>query len=187
MRRLLAFNHVSVDGYFVDGRGDMSWARANSDDTEWNAFVAANAVGQGPLLFGRVTYDLMAGYWPTPMARHHGSVAESMNSRPKVVFSRTLKEASWANTRLMSGDLCEEVRRMKLEEGEGMTIFGSGIVIAQLAGEGLIDEYQFVLNPIVLGAGRTTFEGVSKRLAMKQTGCRAFTNGNVLLTYVPGD
>ncbi len=184
MRRLIVFNQVSLDGYFVDANGDMSWA--HKQDPEWRAFAAENASGGGELLFGRVTYDLMAGYWPTPLARRNDpAVAEGMNNLPKVVFSRTMREASWKNTRLVSSGLVEEVRRMKAEPGKGMAILGSGSIVAQLAPESLIDEYQVVVNPIVLGGGRTMFEGVPEKLPLKLTRTRAFENGNVLLCYEP--
>lgn len=186
MRRLIVFNHVSLDGYFVDTNGDMSWAKADHQDEEWNAFVSENASGGGVMVFGRVTYDLMAGFWPTPFALENMPVvAERMNNLPKVVFSRTLDEASWNNTTLVKGDLAEEMRRMKQEPGEGMAIMGSGTIISQLAQQGLIDEYQIVVNPIVLGKGRTMFESIKDKLTLKLTKSRAFNNGNVLLCYEP--
>jgi len=186
MRKLIVFNHVSLDGYFVDRNGDMTWAKVDSKDAEWQAFVTENTKGGGTLLFGRVTYELMTRYWPTPMAaRNDPALAERMNNRPKVVFSRTLEKASWNNTRLVKGDLATEIRKMKSEPGEGMAILGSGTIVSQLAQEGLIDEYQIVVNPVILGGGRTMFEGVRGKLAMKLTKWRAFGNGNVYLCYEP--
>jgi dihydrofolate reductase len=187
MRKLSVFNQVSLDGYICDARGDMSWAHPARPDPEWNAFVAGNARGGATLLFGRVTYDLMAGYWPTPQAaRNDPVVASRMNAAPKVVFSRTLKNAAWANTMLVTGDIAGVVRGMKRESGPGMVILGSGTIVAQLAPEGVIDSYQIVVIPIALGAGRTMFEGLEKRLSLKLTQSRAFANGNVVLTYEPG-
>jgi dihydrofolate reductase len=184
MRKLIVFNNVSLDGYFVDAEGDMSWA--HRQDAEWSAFVGENARGGGVLLFGRKTYELMAGYWPTPMAEQNSpEVAKGMNNFSKVVFSRTLDTASWKNTRLVKGDLATEVRKMKSQVGEGMAILGSGNLVAQLASEELIDEYQIALSPVVLGNGRTMFEGVKKRLNLKLMKTRAFTNGNVMLWYEP--
>ena len=112
-------------------------------------------------------------------------VAERMNKLPKVVFSRTLEKASWNNTKLVKGDLASEIRKMKQEPGEGMAILGSGTIVSQLAQEGLIDEYQFVVDPIVLGKGRTMFDGVKEKLHLKLTKSRAFGNGNVYLCYEP--
>jgi dihydrofolate reductase len=108
-----------------------------------------------------------------------------MNSLRKFVFSTTLDKVSWNNTTLFKGDLTTEVRKLKQEPGPNMVIMGSGSVVAQLADAGLIDEYQIVLNPLVVGNGRTLFEGVKKRLPMKLTRSRAFDNGNVVLFYEP--
>jgi dihydrofolate reductase len=184
MRRLIVFNNVTLDGYFTDSKGDMSWA--HKQDAEWNAFASGNASGGGMLLFGRITYELMASFWPTPVAMQNlPVVAEGMNRMPKVVFSRTMDKASWSNTTLVKGDLAAEVRKMKQEPGPGMAILGSGSIVSQLAQAGLIDEYQVVVNPIVLGKGRTMFEGVDKKLNLKLTKTRAFGNGNVVLCYEP--
>jgi dihydrofolate reductase len=182
MRKLAVFNQVSLDGYIADARGDMSWAHKN--DPEWNAFAAENAGGDGVLLFGRVTYDLMASYWPTPAALENmRAVAEGMNRMQKVVFSRTLKAASWQNTTLVKGDIAAAVRKMKREPGPGMVILGSGSIVSQLTQAGLIDEYQMVVNPVVLGQGKTMFEGIKERVTLRLTKTRAFGNGNVVLWY----
>jgi dihydrofolate reductase len=111
MRRLVVFNHVSVDGYFVDSRGDMSWAHAS--DPEFNAFVEENASGEAELLFGRVTYDLMASYWPTPLARENDPHVATMNNLPKVVFSRTMGAAVAEHQAREGRHRRPEVRRMK--------------------------------------------------------------------------
>jgi len=184
MRKIIVFNQVTLDGYFADMNGDMSWAHKN--DPEWNAFVADNARGDATLLFGRITYELMSGFWRTPQAiESMPAVAEGMNRMPKVVFSRTLDHVSWNNTKLVKGDMLAEVRRMKEEPGEGIVILGSGTIVFQLAREGLIDEYEVVVNPIVLGKGRTMFDGVKDKLNLKLTKVRAFGNGNVFLCYQP--
>jgi dihydrofolate reductase len=186
MRKLIVFNNVSVDGYFVDKQGDMSWAHEGAQDPEWNAFVAGNASGGGELLFGRKTYEMMASFWPTPAATQmNATVAERMNGISKVVFSRTLDKASWSNTKLVKGDLVAEVRKMKSSPGQGMTILGSGSIVAQLAQAGLVDEFQLVVSPVVLGQGRTLFDGIPEKLRLKPTSARTFGNGKVVLCYVP--
>jgi dihydrofolate reductase len=186
MRKLIVFNHMSLDGYFTDAQGDMSFARNDNQDIEWDAFVASNASGGGTLLFGRVTYELMASFWPTPFAAETmPDVAQQMNALPKIVFSRTLDKVSWKNTKLVKGNLFDEIRKMKQEPGEDIVIFGSGSVVAQLAPEGLIDEYQIVVDPVALGKGRTMFDGIKEKLTLKLTKTRAFRNGNVLLCYEP--
>ena len=186
MRKLVVFNNVTLDGYFSGPDGDFSWAHSSSDDTEFNAFVADNASGGGQLLLGRVTYDLMVSYWPTPAAlKNDPIVAEGMNSMPKVVFSRTRKKVSWSNTELVKGDIASQVRKMKNTPGPGMAILGSGSIVSQLAPEGLIDEYQIVVNPVVLGKGKTMFDGLKDKLTLKLTKTRTFKNGKVLLCYKP--
>ena len=186
MRKLVVFNQVTLDGYFADLNGEMGWAHKDASDTEWNAFVEENAKGGGQLLFGRITYEHMASFWPTPYAVENiPVVAERMNALPKVVFSRTLDKASWENTRLVKGDMAAEIRKMKKEPGEHMAILGSGSIVSQLASEGLIDEYQIVVNPIVLGKGRTLFDGIKAKLTLKLASTRTFANGNVLLCYEP--
>ena len=183
MRKLLVFNSVTVDGYFTDKDGDMSWAH-KQDDPEWNAFTAENAKSGGELLFGRVTYDLMASFWPTPAAaKMFPEVAEGMNKSPKVVFSRKMDQASWNNTRVIKGDLAEEIRKLKQAPGDGLVLMGSGSIISQIALAGVIDEYQMVVNPLALGKGRTMFDGIKDQLNLTLASTRAFKNGNVLLTY----
>jgi len=186
MRKLIVFNHITLDGYFVSADGDFSWAHSGNDDPEYSAFVAENASGGGQLLFGRVTYELMASYWPTPIADQHDPVvAAAMNRMPKVVFSRTLDQALWSNTRLVKGDIVPEIRRMKDEPGPGMAILGSGSIVAQLALEHLIDEYQMMMDPVALGKGRTLFDGIKEKLTLKLTKTRTFRNGKVYLCYEP--
>jgi dihydrofolate reductase len=184
MRRVIAFEQVSLDGFFVDTNGDMSWA--HKQDPEWNEFQGSNASGDAALLFGRVTYEMMASFWPTPAAMERApAVAEGMNNLPKVVFSRTLEKASWKNTTLLKGDLVAEVRKMKKAPGPGMAILGSGSIVSQLAQAGLIDEFQIVVNPIVLGKGKTLFESVKGKIPLKLIKTRPFGNGNVVLCYEP--
>lgn len=184
MRKLSVYNTISLDGYFVDAHNDMNWAHRN--DPEWNEFVAGNASGGGMLVLGRVTYDMMAGFWPTPFAIDNmPAVASRMNAMPKLVCSRTMTSAAWQNTRIVRDDIAAEIGAIKATSGEVMTILGSGSIVAQLAAAGLIDEYQLVLSPVALGGGRTLFAGLPAHLPLKRTGVRAFGNGNVVVTYTP--
>jgi dihydrofolate reductase len=185
MQKLTVFENVSLDGYYVDRKGEMSWAKDDNDE-EFNAFTSQIAKGEGTLVFGRVTYDLMASFWPTPQARQMlPVVAERMNSARKLVFSRELSHAPWDNTTVLKGDLVAEMRRLKSEPGDGLVILGSGSLVAQLAPHGVIDGYQLVVNPTALGAGRTLFDGVKERLNLKLTNSRVFKNGKVFLAYAP--
>jgi dihydrofolate reductase len=183
MRNLVVFNLVTIDGYFTGRDGDISW---HNVDAEFQQLAEEKSNSGNTLLFGRVTYELMTGYWPSPEAlRNDPIVARGMNNSPKIVFSRTLDRVDWVNTRLVKDDMLGEVRKLKQQSGKDLTILGSGSIVAQLAQAGLIDEYQILLNPVVLGKGRTMFEGIRDRIAMKMTSTRTFGNGNVLLCYKP--
>jgi dihydrofolate reductase len=185
MPRLVVFNNISLDGYFTGSDGDLEWAYEGRNDPDYDAFIAGNARSGGMLLLGRVTYDMMIHYWPTPAAAQNDPVvAERMNAMPKLVFSRTLENPAWENTSV-SRDAVAEVRRLKHGAGPDMTVLGSGSIVAQLARHGLIDEYQFVLNPVALGAGRTLFEDMEDDIPMKLAKTRSFGNGKVFLRYEP--
>lgn len=184
MRRVHVFDNVSLDGYFTDAKGDMSFA--HNRDAEWDAFSAENAKGEGSLLFGRVTYQMMASFWPTPAAMQQmPEVAKGMNRMQKYVASRTLKSVDWQNTTLLEGDLVSAVKKLKNDAATDIVILGSGQIVSQLAEAGLIDSYQIVVCPLALGQGRTLFETVTKPVKLKLTQSRAFKNGNVVLWYEP--
>lgn len=184
MPRLNMFNNISLDGYFTDASNDMSWAHAGGDDAEFRAFVAGNASGGGGLIFGRVTYEMMAAFWPTPMAAQQmPEVAAGMNRAAKHVFSRSLKKADWANTTVLNGDPVTEVAKLKRAGGPGLTILGSGSIVKQLVAAGLIDDYQLMVCPVILGSGRTLFDGMPGRPTLKLANSRAFRNGKVFLHY----
>lgn len=184
MAKLIVYNAMSLDGYFTDAKGDMSWA--HKQDPEWQAFMKENASGGGQLLFGRITYELMAGFWSTPAAlQSNPVVAGRLNGLPKFVCSTTLEQVTWNNTTLLKGELTAEVRKLKRQAAADIVVMGSGSVVAQLAEAGLVDEYQIVLNPLVVGQGRTLFEGVQRKLPMKLAKSRPFANGNVVLFYEP--
>jgi dihydrofolate reductase len=186
MRRLIMFNSISLDGYFADRNSRMDWAHPSVPDREWDDFVSGNAGGGGTLVFGRITYEWMAAYWPTPRAAEDNpAVAEGMNRSEKIVFSRTLRDAAWARTRIVREDPADEIRRLKETPGPDMAILGSGSIVARLAPVGLIDSYQLVVTPVALGGGRTLFAGLPRPLALKLAEARRFANGNVVLTYVP--
>jgi dihydrofolate reductase len=183
MRKLSVFNLVTLDGYFAGEDGDISWHMV---DDEFQELAEAASNSGNTLLFGRKTYQLMESYWPTPEAlKNDPIVARGMNAATKIVFSRTLEKAGWNNTRLVKDDMPAEVRKMKREPGKDLTVLGSGSIVSQLAQEGLIDEYRILVNPVVIGKGRTMFEGIRGRIALKLIKTRTFGNGNVLLMYEP--
>jgi dihydrofolate reductase len=181
MRKLGVFNFISLDGCFKGPEGDISWHR---QDAEGSGYAAEMLKAESTLLFGRVTYELMAGYWPTPEAiLSQPTVAEGMNRAEKIVFSRTLNTVDWHNTRLVKSNIADEIRKMKQMEGNDMTLLGSGSIVTQFAEEGLIDEFRIMVDPVVLGGGTQIFKGISHRLDLRHTATRVFNNGNVLLSY----
>lgn len=187
MANLSVFDSLSLDGYFTDARNDMSWAYAGADDPEFAEFTAGNASGGGALVFGRVTYQMMAAWWPSPAAAQAmPAVAAGMNALPKFVFSRTLDRADWQNTTLLHGDPVAEVRRLKAAPGPDMVVLGSGTLVSLLAAADLVDEFQLVYVPVVLGAGRTLFEGTDRRRSLKLREQRAFKNGKIFARYATG-
>jgi len=185
MRKIIVFNHITLDGYFVGDNGDSSWAHKNNEDPEYAKWQAGNAKGKSVFLFGRITYQLMASYWPTPLAKQQNpEIAEAMNISPKIVFSKTLDKVDWSNTTLHKGGLVTEIRKLKSASGPDILIFGSGHLISQLAKEKLIDEYMMVISPVVLGKGRTMFDGMQHPQDLKLINTRVFKNGKVLLHYL---
>ena len=182
MRKLKVFNNITLDGYFTDTQQSMSWA--HNHDAEWTQFSSENASGDSELLFGRVTYDMMRSFWPTPQARASlPAIAEHMNSARKVVFSRTLTEASWQNSQLVKGELTAEVRQLKQTAGPDLVLMGSGSIVAQLAEARLIDSFQLVVHPLAIGGGRSLFEGIGRQVELKLEKTRTFQNGNVVIWY----
>jgi dihydrofolate reductase len=185
MRKLSAFVFVTLNGFYKGPDQDISW---NTHAEEEKDFSVDALKSENTLLFGRVTYELMTRYWPTPMAMENDPImAAGMNKAEKIVFSRTLKKADWNNTRLVIGDMEQEVRKLKQQPGKNLTVLGSGSIVTQLADQSLIDEYQIMLNPIALGNGTPLFLGLKQKLNLKLVNSKVFNNGIVLLTYHPGE
>jgi dihydrofolate reductase len=184
MRKLQSFMSLSLDGYFARENDDVSWS--HSDDEEFGEFTAGNASGGGTLIFGRKTYEMMVSFWPTPQAKQDmPKVAEGMNRMRKIVFSKTLEKSDWENTEIVKGDLLSEVRKLKESSDGDITILGSASLVTQLTEAGLIDQYQFVVVPIALGAGRTIFGGMREPHRLKLRKSISFKNGNVVSSYEP--
>ncbi len=183
MPRLSSFISLSIDGCYADAGGGMSWADAQ--DPEQAEFTGANARGGGALVFGRVTYEMMAAFWPTPTAAQlMPDVAAQMNALPKIVFSRTLSSADWSNTRV-NADVAGELRKLKSGKGPDMAILGSGSIVLEAAAAGLLDELQVMLVPVTLGAGKRLFDGLPRSLAWRREEVRQFSNGNVFVRWRP--
>jgi uncharacterized protein YndB with AHSA1/START domain/dihydrofolate reductase len=183
------FNLVTLDGFFEGPNREIDWHNVTSGpgmEAEFNEYAVEMLNSVDVLLFGRVTYELMASYWPAPDAvKNDPLVAERMNNLPKIVFSRTLDKVEWHNTRLVKDNIEEEIKKMKKEPGKDMVILGSGSIVSELALHGLIDEYRIMLNPVVLGRGKPLFSSIKERLDLKLLKMRTFRNGNVLLYYQP--
>ena len=183
MRKLLEFNMVSLDGYFEGPDRDISW---HNVDAEFNEYAVAMLDSVDLLLFGRVTYELMVRFWPTPeVIKNDPLVATRMNSLAKIVFSRTLGKAEWHNTRLVKEKIEEEINKLKQGPGKDMVILGSGSIVSELAPPGLIDEHRIMVNPVILGKGKPLFKGINNKLELELTHSKTFKSGNVLLYYRP--
>jgi dihydrofolate reductase len=182
-RKIAVFNFITLNGYTKGTGGDISWHRHGEEENKY----AEEMLNAGNiLLFGRVTYEMMAGYWSTPdVIRRDPGVAAGMNNAEKIVFSTSLETTTWNNTRLIKENIAEEMRRMKQMPGKDMTLLGSGSILTQFAAQGLIDEYQIMLDPVVIGDGTSIFKDISHKIDLKLTMTRTFKSGIVLLCYQP--
>lgn len=183
MGKLIVFNFITLNGFYKGANEDISWHRHGAEESEYGNDGASSG---SILLFGRVTYNMMAGFWPTDMAREMNPVmAKGMNESEKIVFSRTAKTANWKNTKIISSNMGEAVKKLKEESNKQLTILGSGSIVTQLAEKKLIDEFQFMIDPVVLGEGTPIFDHVNHPLNLQLIDSRIFKNGTVLLTYKP--
>lgn len=183
MRKLFSFNMVTLDGFFAGPGGDISW---HNVDDEFNEFAIQQTGTLDVIMFGRVTYEMMASYWPTDAAiKDDPIVADQMNRSAKLVFSRTLDKAEWNNTRLIKDHIAEEIIKLKQQPGKDMALFGSANLMSTLVHLDLIDEHRIMVNPVVLGDGIPLFQGVKKPFKLKLVNSRTFRSGNVMLYYQP--
>jgi dihydrofolate reductase len=183
MRKIIFQMMITVDGFFEGPDQELDW---HVVDKEFIDYAIDLLDSVDAILFGRVTYQMMAAYWPTPAAIEDDPiVAERMNNLPKIVFSPTLEEVEWQNSRLVKGNIAEEVEKLKHQPGKDMVIFGSSDLAVALTKLGLIDEYRIIVNPVVLGSGKTLFKGINDRLKLKLLDVRTFSSGSVLLRYQP--
>lgn len=184
MRRVVMFNLMSLDGFFAGPNGEIDW---HNVDEEFNEAAIEMIEQFDTILFGSVTYELFEGFWPKAAldpatSREDRRIAGKINEMTKVVFSKTLRKVTWNNSRLIHDNIEGEVRKLKQEKGRDMVIYGSGTIVQQLAHAGLIDEYQFMVNPVVLGMGKALFKD---KIGLKLLRTRPFRGGNVLLVYEP--
>lgn len=181
MRKIFAFLMTTVDGYYEGPNQEFDFWVV---DDEFDDFSARQLDEVDVLVFGRVTYEGMAAYWPTAAAHADSPrVAERMNGLQKVVVSRTRATAEWANTRVV--DDIDELAALKRRPGKSIGILGSSDLTASLLERGLLDELRIMVSPVVLGAGKSVFRTAGERSGLRLTQCRPFASGNVLLTYAP--
>ncbi len=181
MRKLFSFNMVTLDGFFEGPNRDIDWHKV---DEEFNEFAVEQTSAVGALLFGRVTYELMASYWPTAAAMESDpQVAALMNSLPKVVFSRTLPSADWENSRVVRDHAQEEILKLKAQPGRDMAVFGSANLISTIMD--VIDEHRLLVNPVLLREGTPLFKHAGEPLQLNLVNVRRFNSGNILLSYQP--
>ena len=183
VRKVFLFMMVTLDGFFEGPGHEIDW---HNVDEEFNEFAIDQLNEIDTLLFGRVTYEGMASYWPTPFAKENDPVvADKMNTIPKIVFSKTLDKVEWSNSRLVKENIAEEVSQLKQQQGRDLAIFGSANLMVSLLQMGLVDELRIMVNPVVLGNGKPLFKGIHDTLNLKLIKTRTFRSGNVLLYYQP--
>ncbi len=195
MRRIVMFNRVTADGYFARPDGNLDWV---VPEEELDKAAAESIPRFDTVLFGRRTYESFAAFWPHALDAEAGAsdphsagrrspairaMATMLNEATKLVFSRTLKEVTWRNSRVVHEFDPREIETMKSQPGKDMIIFGSGSIVSQLTQHGLVDEYQFVVTPIFIGSGRPLLSGVSTTSKLDLLAARPYQSGNVMLRY----
>jgi len=197
MRQLMMFNRVSADGFFASTDGNLDWIVPDDEIDQEGANATPDT---DTVLFGRKTYEMFASFWPLVLENpekasdpHSGrkitpamkAMAVMLNQASKVVFSRSLKEARWNNSRIVRDFEPRVVEELKRQPGKSMIIFGSGSIVSQLTQHGLIDEYLMIVNPVLLGRGRSLFAELGKRTSLKLKEAKPYRSGNVAMRYVP--
>jgi dihydrofolate reductase len=178
--RLVATEYLSLDGVFEEpGHWSGPWF-----DEEAGQFKFAELRAADAQLLGRRTYEGFAKAWPT--MPDTGEFGEKMNSMPKYVVSTTLDRVEWTGSRLIKGDVAEEVRKLKAQPGSDLLLAGSAILFNAMMRENLIDLYRFMVHPVVLGSGKRLFTEDVKR-SLELTDIKRFSKGIVVLEYVPAD
>ena len=177
--RLVATEYLSLDGVFEEpGKWSGPFFNEEAGQFKFKELRESDA-----LLMGRNTYEGFAAAWPTMPGT--GEFGEKMNSMPKYVVSSTLGKVEWSGSKLITGNVFDEIRKLKKEPGQDLLLSGSARLFNALAQENLIDLYRFMLHPIILGKGKRLFaDGVDRRV-LTLTESRAFAAGIVILEYVP--
>lgn len=185
MRKVVLFAHISLDGFAGDVNGGLNFL---SYDEELQNYAGELVKTVGAPLYGKTTYQLMEGYWPTvlnnPDADKHAlEHAKWVHDIPKIVFSTTLDSVSWNNTTLIRDNVAEEVNRLKQEPGKDLVIFGSPGLAKNFMNLGLIDEYKLTLHPVILGNGISLFDSNTTFNSLKLLETKTLGSGVVTLHY----
>ena len=178
MAKLVVTEYISIDGV-NDEPGNWSMPYFDADMMQ---FKKTELFSSDVQLLGHITYEGFAAAWPTFPSDPEG-FTDRMNSMPKCVVSTTLKDPTWTNTRVISGNVVEEINKLRAAPGGDILVAGSGTLVRFLAANELVDEYRFALHPIVLGAGKRVFDENSPMQGMKLQEAKTFGSGIVLLTY----
>ena len=181
-RKIISQIMVSIDGFIEGPDGEINW---HNVDEEYNEYASGLLNSADAILFGRRTYQLMADYWQTPNAFLNDPViARLMNQLPKIVFSKTLEKIEWQNSRLVKENIVEEITQLKRQQGHDLVILGSADLTSRFTKLGMVDEYQIMVNPVVLGKGKPFFNNIQK-LNLELLYSKSFRSGNVLICYQP--
>jgi dihydrofolate reductase len=181
MRKVIASPFTSLDGFMSGPKGEIEWNVPYFDE-EMAGVVEEQLEDVGALLFGRVTYQWFAQYWPTAGQQDDPGHADKMNALPKIVFSKTLDKAEWNNSRIIRDNVVEEIAGLKQQEGKDLVIDGSPTLIHSFTSLGLIDEFRIRLHPVVLGSGVPLFK---EQTNLKLLEARPLRSGVVILRYQP--
>ena len=184
MAKLTSFQFITLNGFYKGSNEDISWHPHGGNEEA--SFSEESAQSGNTLLFGRVTYEMMKSFWPTPMALEQmPAMAKAMNKAKKIVFSKTLTKVDWENTCLLSDHMIDAIKNLKMTSDKDITILGSGTILSQCTDAGLIDEYQFMLDPVAIGTGTPVFNNIQQQLSLKLISSRTFKSGAILLSYEP--
>ena len=182
MRKLIAYEFLSIDGYMAGRNGqEMDFVTKNFLD-EMETDIAMEYKKVDTFLFGRTTYESLSQYWPNVTTADE-PLADFMNGMNKIIFSSTIKSLKWKNSKLSTKDLVEQVTELKKGEGKNIMIIGSASIVQKLTKKKLIDEYKILLFPVVLGGGKSLFKELTDELHLKLTHSKTYKNGALILTY----
>ncbi len=179
LRKIIVSNMVSLDGFIAGPNGELGWFVW---DRELERYTVEMMGTVDAIIFGRVTYEVMAKYWPNDTV-NDPYIKERMNSLPKIVFSRTLQKVDWNNSSLVPVIDPERISRMKKMAGKNIVVLGSGGIVSALTKLGLIDEYRIIVNPVILGEGKSMFKGLEEIQKLKLVYTRQLGSGVAILTY----